>query len=235
MPAAWSTTTSPTSSASLTPPSPNTSRWVAPKATIDPVVHAAMIVVRLQFVVSREVAPTETAVLNVGSIRAGSKSNVIPDSAELQLNARTYSDAIRATVLDAIRRVVTAECEASGSPRPPEFELFDRFPLTSNDPDKTAQLTAAFDDFFGDRAVSMDQQTASEDFSDVPNASGTPYSYWKVGCTDPEVDDRAEQAGRVAQDIPVNHAPAFAPVLQPTLDTGTQALVVAALLHLVGR
>src|SRR4051794_10171137 len=98
-----------------------------PQAAVDPVVLAAMIVVRLQTVVAREVRPTDTAVLTVGSIQAGTKSNVIPDFAELQLNLRTYSDATRTTMLDAIRRIVTAECQASGSPREPEFEMFDRF------------------------------------------------------------------------------------------------------------
>ena len=66
-----------------------------PQAAVDPVVLAAMIVVRLQTVVSREVAPGETAVLTVGSIQAGTKSNVIPDPRVLQLNVRTYSDATR--------------------------------------------------------------------------------------------------------------------------------------------
>ena len=62
-----------------------------PQAAVDPVVLAAMIVIRLQTIVAREVAPGESAVLTVGSIQAGSKSNVIPDRAELQLNIRTYS------------------------------------------------------------------------------------------------------------------------------------------------
>ena len=104
-----------------------------PQASVDPVVLAAMIVVRLQTVVSREVAPGETAVLTVGSLQAGTKSNVIPDHAVLQLNVRTFSDATRRAILDAIQRIVRAECEASGSPLEPEFELFDRFPLTDND------------------------------------------------------------------------------------------------------
>lgn len=56
-----------------------------------------------------------------------------------------------------------------------------------------------------------------------------PYTYWFIGGTDPDGYDRARQAGRVPQDIPVNHSATFAPVVQPTLDTGTQALVVAAL------
>jgi len=200
-----------------------------PQATVDPVVLAASIVVRLQTVVSREVPPTETAVLTVGSIQAGTKSNIIPDQAVLQLNVRTYSEQTRTLVLDAIRRIVAAECQASGSPKEPEFELFDRFPLTNNDGPATDRVARAFSEFFGERAGLLGQQTASEDFSDVPNALGTPYTYWGVGCIDAEIYRRAEEAGRVGQDVPVNHAPNFAPVIQPTCDTGTQALVVAAM------
>jgi amidohydrolase len=200
-----------------------------PQAAVDPVVLAAMIVVRLQTVVARELPPTETAVLTVGSIRAGTKSNVIPDSAQLQLNLRTYSDTTRDTMLEAIRRIVTAECQASGSPREPEFELFDRFPLTDNDTATTQRVSAAFADFFDDRAGTIPQQSASEDFSDIPRALGVPYTYWCIGGIDADTYRRAETAGRVAQDIPVNHSATFAPVLQPTLTSGTQALVVAAL------
>jgi len=205
-----------------------------PQATVDPVVLAAMIVMRLQTIVSRVTPPSETAVLTVGSLQAGTKSNVIPDHAVLQLNVRTYSEETRKTVLDSIRRIVTAECEASGSPKEPEFELFDRFPLTENDPASTGKVAAAFTDFFGDRAVTMKLQTASEDFSDIPRALGVPYSYWGVGCIDPDTYRKAEQAGRVAQDIPVNHSAQFAPVIEPTLNTGTQAMVVAAMAWLGG-
>jgi hippurate hydrolase len=200
-----------------------------PQATVDPVVLAAMIVVRLQTVVAREVPPTETAVLTVGSIQGGSKSNVIPDSAVLQLNLRTYSEQTRKTMLEAVRRIVTAECRASGSPKDPEFDLFDRFPLTDNDEQATERVAGAFAGFFGDRAQPMGLQTASEDFSDIPHALGVPSTYWGVGCIDRDTYRKAADAGRVAQDIPVNHSPNFAPVIQPTCDTGTQALVVAAL------
>jgi hippurate hydrolase len=200
-----------------------------PQSTVDPVVLAAMIVIRLQTVISRETAPGETAVLTVGSIAAGTKSNIISDHAVLQLNVRTYSDATRTAILDAIHRIVVGECQASGSPRDPEFELFDHFPLTDNDPDTTARVAAAFDAHFGDRSTTMPIGTASEDFSDIPTALGVPYTYWGLGGIDPDTYRTAELAGRVYQDIPVNHSVAFAPVLQPTLDTGTEALVVAAL------
>jgi hippurate hydrolase len=200
-----------------------------PQASVDPVVLAAMIVVRLQTVIARETAPTDPAVLTVGSIQAGTKSNVIGDHAVLQLNVRSYDDQTRQAILDAIKRIVTAECQASRSPKDPEFELFDRFPPTQNDQASTARVRAAFDAFFGDRSQDLPLQTASEDFSDIPDALSVPYTYWGIGGIDPGAYEQAAQAGRVSEDIPVNHSPAFAPVLQPTLDTGTQALVVAAL------
>jgi hippurate hydrolase len=200
-----------------------------PQASVDSVVLASMIVIRLQTVVSRELPPGEFAVLTVGSVQAGTKSNVIPDHAVIQLNLRTYSTQTRETMLTAIRRIVTAECQASNSPKDPEFELYDQFPLTENDPGVTENVAAAFAEVFGDRASTLPRQTASEDFSDIPNALGVPYTYWGIGGIDADTYRAAEQAGRIAQDIPVNHSAAFAPVIQPTLDTGTQALVVAAL------
>jgi amidohydrolase len=123
-----------------------------PQASIDPVVLAAMIVVRLQTVISRETQPGEPAVLTVGSVQAGTKSNVIPDHATILLNVRTYNDGTRSAILDAIERIVTAECTASRSPRPPELELFDRFPITDNDPAVTERVAAAFAGHFGDDA-----------------------------------------------------------------------------------
>jgi amidohydrolase len=200
-----------------------------PQASVDPVVLAAMIVVRLQTVISREVQPGEPAVLTVGSVQAGTKSNVIPDHAVIALNVRSYDEHTRAAILEAIRRIVTAECEASRSPQPPDFELFDRFPVTENDAEVTEKVAAAFRSQFGEQARELPLQTASEDFSDIPGALGIPYTYWGIGGIDPNSYERARAAGRIAEDIPVNHSATFAPVIQPTLDTGTSALVVAAL------
>jgi amidohydrolase len=200
-----------------------------PQNTIDPVVLAASIVLRLQTIVSREIAPSETAVLTIGSSQAGTKSNVIPDRAVLQLNLRSYSQQTRQRMLAAIQRIVRGECQIAGSPRDPDFETLDRFPLTDNDPDATNRVAAAFGERFGDRAVDWAQQTASEDFSDIPRAAGIPYTYWAIGGTDPQAYRAAEKAGRIQDDIPSNHSPHFLPVLQPTLRTGTEALTTAAL------
>ena len=206
-----------------------------PQASVDPVVLAAMIVIRLQTIVAREIRPGEPAVLTVGSVQAGTKSNVIPDHAVIALNVRTYNEATRATILSSIRRIVAAECDASDSPRPPDFELFDRYPLTDNDRETTQRVADAFTEHFGGAAGTPPRQSASEDFSDLPNALGIPYTYWGIGGIDPDAYRAAEAAGRVDQDIPVNHSAAFAPVLQPTLDTGTVALVVATMAWLAAE
>ncbi|HZB94954.1 MAG TPA: M20/M25/M40 family metallo-hydrolase, partial [Herpetosiphonaceae bacterium] len=188
-----------------------------------------MIVVRLQTIVAREVAPDDFAVLTVGQITAGTKSNIISDHAVLDLNLRTYSDSTRTLLINAIKRVVKGECMASSSPKDPEFELYDQYPLTTNNPTVTAKVATAFKDYFGDRAVTAPRQSASEDFSTIPDALGVPYTYWALGGIDDKKWHEAEAAGTLATDIPANHSPAFAPVIEPTLKTGTAAIVVAAL------
>jgi amidohydrolase len=200
-----------------------------PQLSVDPVVLAAMIVVRLQSIVSREVTPGEFAVLTVGRILAGSKSNIISDHAVLEMNIRTFNDSMRTRIVDAIHRIVECECAASGSPTLPTFELYDHYPVTDNDPEATAAVAGAFREYFGDRAFTIDRQSASEDFSEIPDALGVPYTYWGVGGIDPDAYAKAEAAGTLTTDIPANHSPDFAPVIEPTLATGTAAAVVAAL------
>ncbi len=132
-------------------------------------------------------------------------------------------------MLDAMRRIVTAECQASGCPKDPDFELFDRFPLTDNDPVTTDRVAAAFSEFFGDRAGPHGPSNRQRGLQRHPDRTRRALHLLGHRRHRRTAYRSAEAAGRVAQDIPVNHSPNFAPVLQPTLDTGTQALVVAAL------
>jgi amidohydrolase len=205
-----------------------------PQNTIDPVVLAAMIIVRLQTVVSREVTPGDTAIVTVGAVQAGARGNVIPDHAVLQLNMRSYSEPTRQRMLDAIKRIVRGECQASGSPREPEFETVASFPLLDNDTAVTDQVAAAFTAHFGKNALDIPKQTVSEDFGLIPAAAGAPYTYWGIGRTERQAYLAAEKAGRL-QDLPSNHSPKFLPPLQPTLRTGTEAMVVAAMAWLGPR
>ena len=200
----------------------------SPQNTVDPVVLAAMIIVRLQTVVSRDVAPGDIAVVTVGSCQAGTRSNVIPDFAVLELNVRSYSGATRQRMLDAIQRIVRAECQASGSPKDPEFETTFSFPVTDNDAAATGRVAKAFAAHFGDKADEIPRQTVSEDFSKIPDAAGVPYTYWGLGYTDRDTYLAAEKDGHL-DDLTSNHSPKFLPPMQPCLRTGTEALVAAAL------
>ncbi|SEK26142.1 amidohydrolase [Nonomuraea pusilla] len=204
----------------------------SPDRGVDPVVMASMLVVRLQTVVSREVSPLTPVVLTVGSIHSGANPNNIPETAEIQLNVRTYQEEVRQRVKDAIVRIAHAECAASGAPQPPDIDHFGTLPPTINDEETTRRVATSFSAFFGERARELGIQTASEDFSEIPKALGVPFTYWGFGGTDPALYARAAAKGTIATDVPTNHNAAFAPVVQPTLDTGVQAAVVSALAYL---
>src|SRR4051812_29668134 len=202
-----------------------------PESSVDPVVMAAATVLRLQTIVSREVAANQAAVVTIGALQAGTKDNVIPDEALLKLNVRTFDEQVRAHVLDAIKRIVEAEATASGAPRPPEITMTEHYPLTVNAPDRTARVAAVLRSEFGDDRVHelAAPYSASEDFGSFGTEWGVPSVFWYVGGTDPDAYRKAEQAGRVAQDIPTNHNARFAPVIHPTLEAGVQAMTAAAL------
>jgi amidohydrolase len=199
-----------------------------PQSSIDPVVMAAATVLRLQTIVSREIAPTDAAVVTVGSLQAGTKENVIPDDAVIKLNVRTFDENVRKRVLAAVERIVNAEAEASGAPKKPEITPLDRYPLVKNDPDATNRAVNAFRSYFpADRVKDTQPTSASEDFGSFGTEWQVPSVFWFVGGTDPETYAKAKNSGTLA-DIPTNHNPRFAPVIHPTLETGVEALVVAA-------
>ncbi len=199
-----------------------------PQASIDPVVMAAATVLRLQTIVSREIAPTDVAVVTVGSIQAGTKENVIPDEAIIKLNVRTFDEMVRTRVLAAIERIVLAEAEASGAPRKPEITPLDHYSLVKNDPEATKRTVDAFRSYFQTDRVNDTQPTAaSEDFGSFGTEWQVPSVFWFVGGTDPEMYAKAKASGTTA-DLPTNHNAHFAPVIHPTLEAGVEALVVAS-------
>lgn len=204
-----------------------------PHRCVDPVVLAANVVLRLQSVVSREVDPSEMAVLTVGSLQAGTTENVIADHAILKINIRTTSSQTRERVLAAMRRIIKAECEASNSPKEPLIEPTTRFPLTVNNDNVASRLASSFTDFFKeDFNPEQPPVNGSEDVSILASSIGRPYNFWFFGGIDHGLWDRAEKEGRLFEDVPANHSAYFAPVVQPTLRVGYEALCVAALTFL---
>ena len=199
----------------------------SPQTAIDPVIIAAATTMRLQTIISREVAPIENAVLTVGALQAGTKENIIPEDATLKLNIRTFNEGVRDHILSAVKRICCAECAASNAPRDPEFTDLDSYPLTENDAQATAKVAEAFAAQFGNRAYETQPASASEDFSVFGRSWQVPYVFWFVGGTEPELYREAVKNNNLNA-IPSNHSPKFAPVIHPTLKTGLQAMLTAA-------
>lgn len=194
-----------------------------PQDSIDPIVLGVHMVARLQTIVSRELSPQSPAVVTCGTFHAGLKENIIPDRAEFTLNIRTLTEDVRDRVLAAIVRIVNAEADASGAPRPEIEELY-RFPRLHNDEERTEAVRAALQAELGERNVlEIPPAMGSEDFGTLPDSAGAPGVYWVFG---------GFPADHPAP--PVNHSPHFLPVLEPTLSTGVRA-ALAALGHALGR
>jgi amidohydrolase len=201
-----------------------------PETTVDPVLLAAATTMRLQGIVSREIAASDQAVLTVGQLHAGTKSNIIAADATLGLSVRTFDADVRAKMLSSIERVVRGEAIASGSPMEPVIELDEHFPLTVNDPDASARVRSALAERFGaGKVIDPGPVAGSEDVGILATEAGVPLVFWLLGGEDPGLIKDFAATGRMPKDIPSNHSPHFAPRIQPTLSVGIGALVAAAL------
>jgi amidohydrolase len=207
-----------------------------PHTAVDPVVLAATTILRLQTVVAREVAPTDVAVVTVGAVTAGTAANVIPEQAELQVSVRTFSEEVRARVLAAIERIARGEAAAAGAPRPPDIEVVRSFPAVHNDPAAVERTRPALASVAA-AVMAPGPVTGSEDVGLLARAVDAPCVYWLLGGADPSLfeglDDPAAVAARV-DELPSNHSPSFAPVIEPTLTVGVRALAAAARAWLSG-
>ena len=202
-----------------------------PQATKDPIVLASRIVVALQTLVSREVDPVEPAVVTVGSFHSGSKHNVIPDKARLQLTVRSYSPESRRKLLDGIERIARGEAIAAGMPG-------DRMPVVSVDPGYTPttynteqlsdRLLALWDSHFGpDRVVELKPVMTGEDFGQfwLADQSKESVLFWVGGVPRAKWDE----AGGDTSKLPSLHSPFWAPDAEAVIATATEAMTVAAL------
>jgi hippurate hydrolase len=205
-----------------------------PETTVDPILMAAATVLRLQGVISRELAASEPAVLTVGALRAGTAANIIPDQAELLLSLRTFDEKVHDKARAAIDRIIRAEAAASGAPKDPEITTDVSFPVLVNDPDACARLTERFNAGVG-LTLDPGPVTGSEDVGLLATEAGVPCAYWFLGGSDPALFagvTTVEEAKVIVDGLPSNHSPMFAPVLDPTIGTGVTALTAAARLWL---
>ncbi|KAF2032239.1 metal-dependent amidase/aminoacylase/carboxypeptidase [Setomelanomma holmii] len=206
-----------------------------PHRSIDPIVQAAATVTRLQTVVAREVDPLDFAVVTVSAFHAGDAENIIPTEANLKLDIRAATASTREHVLNSVKTIINAEAAASSNPNQPVLTPTTNFPLLFNDADVTGALEKSFAEYFEPGKHSYQDDIArlqgSEDFGILATAIGKPSCFFLYGGIDPEVYDKAEKDGKM-KELPGNHSPFFAPIIQPTLTRGVDGYVVAALTFL---
>lgn len=208
-----------------------------PHTTKDPVVLAAQIVVELQTLVSRVISPLDPGVVTVGSIHGGTKHNIISDEVKLQLTVRSYTDEVRATLLDGIKRIAENLGRAAGLPEDklPEVTVREdeHTPSTYNDPELAERVTNAMREA-GAAGIIMETPPVmgGEDFSEYGRTEEkVPGLIFWIGAVNPE-----EYAATVAAggSFPSLHSPFFAPDPEPTIKTGVRAMTIAAL-ELLGK
>ncbi|MFN4240679.1 MAG: amidohydrolase [Erythrobacter cryptus] len=202
-----------------------------PHTAKDPIVIAAHIVTRLQTLVSRELDPQEPAVVTVGSFQAGSKHNIIPDEARLQITVRSYADATRQHLLDGIARIARAEALAAGMPedRLPRVTVQEPYtPATYNTPAFTDQVMALLKARFPDRVAETPSVMGGEDFSQYYRADREKVQsliFWVGGVR----AEQWEKAQRGEIELPSLHSPFWAPDAPVVIATATEALTAAVL------
>ncbi|WGW12035.1 amidohydrolase [Saxibacter everestensis] len=213
-----------------------------PESCVDPVVAGAYLVTRLQTIISREVPPSDAALLSITMFHAGSKANIIPNDATITMNLRVRSDQRKQQILAGIERIAKAESEAAGLVAPPEITVFSNFPVTVNDGAVVDRVRTTHEELFGDAVVEGPVLMGSEDFSEfgIPgenryDGDPIPYAYWFFGITDPELFDAADGDDFFAKmaNVPVNHTDRYAPSTpEPTVRLATKLLTSAALTYL---
>jgi hippurate hydrolase len=198
----------------------------------DPIVMGAEIVMALQTLVSREIAPLSPGVVTVGAFHGGSKHNIISDRVEMQLTVRSDDEAVRKVLLDGIKRIATNVGRMNGMPedRLPEVSVStESTPVTINDAALTARMRTAFVDAFGEEAVLSPPRggMGAEDFAYfIQPELGVPGFYFAVGGTPPAAFDAAASGG---PPVPGHHSPLFKIDPEPSVRLGTEAMTVAVL------
>ena len=195
----------------------------APHATVDPIVLAALVVLDLQTIVSREIDPIQPCVVTVGSIHGGTKHNIIPNEVKLQLTLRAYREDVREQLLDGIKRRIKGLAEAHRAPAP-DFEVLESTPPTINTPELVARVLPALRAAVGaDHVRVVEPVMGAEDFG-LFGRGGVPTFMFRLGTIDaPRINSAKTTGAR----LPSLHSATYYPDPGPSLTTGVRAMSAA--------
>ncbi|AMV36871.1 amidohydrolase [Planctomyces sp. SH-PL62] len=194
-----------------------------PDKAVDPIVLAALAILDFQTIVSRDIPPTDPAVITVGSIHGGSKHNIIPDEVRLQLTLRSYKESIRLRLIEGIERRVKALAAAHQAPEP-TVEIVGSTPETSNDPGLYERLAPVLKRALGEDHVSVvDPVMGSEDFA-LYAQDGVPIMMFWLGTVPRERIQEAEARGLP---LPGLHSKLYHPEAEASVAVGVRAMTAA--------
>jgi len=200
-----------------------------PHTTIDPIVMAAQYITDIQTIVSREITPTDPAVVTVGSIHAGTKGNIIPSEANLELTIRSYKDEVRNHVLTSLQRKATAIANSYGVSKEnlPIFELKDTYtPALYNNPELVNKVVPNFEKVFGKQnVVRVDPSMGGEDFASYGKTKEkVPILMFFVGIIN---KDKYQQYKKEKRQLPSLHSDLMIPDPEQSIEAGIKAMVTA--------
>ena len=197
----------------------------------DPIVLSSQIVLALQTIVSREVRPGDPAVITVGSIHGGTKSNIISDEVRLQLTLRSYKKETRQHLIDSIKRIVKAQAESANMPadKMPEVLISDDSATALyNQPELCQEVRKLVGAAIGaDNVLTREPVMGAEDFSEYGMTKDkVPLCMFWLGTQPPAVVAAAKAKGTT---LPSLHSPYFKPVPEPSIETGVTAMTSAVM------
>ncbi len=194
-----------------------------PQNTVDPIALAALLILDLQTIVSREINPIHPAVVTVGSIHGGTKGNIIPNDVRLQLTLRAYRQDVADQLVEGIRRRARGLAEAHRA-APPEVTIHENTPPTINAPDLVARVVPMLSKELGaSNVVTVDPTMGAEDFG-LFNQGGVPIFMFRLGTIPP---DRLAAARAKGEPLPSLHSSLYYPDPAPSLQTGIRAMTAA--------
>ncbi|MCP4413342.1 MAG: amidohydrolase [Gammaproteobacteria bacterium] len=203
----------------------------SPHTGKDPVYIASQIVVALQSLVSRELAPREPGVVTVGSFHSGTKHNIISDRAHLQITVRNTNESTKKKLLDGIKRIAINMGRVAGLPEDklPEVIISElSLPPTVNNNQLVRRLKQVWQDNMGNNAVTSlkPEGMGAEDFPFFTMDPPIPSVYFSVGGTPKEDLEKAANGGPA---IASHHSPLFKISPELSIKRGIEATVYALL------
>lgn len=189
---------------------------------VDPIVASAQIITALQTIVSREVKLTDNAaVVTIGKIQGGARSNIIPEEVEMVGTLRALDPEDRKLLHERVRRIATSVADALGATAEVTIPLTTAYPVTYNDPGLTAMMAPVLEAVAGAQRVHVTPpELGAEDFSFI--AERVPGFYFQVGGRPANVSEA---------DAADHHTPDFY-IDDSGLTLGVRAMTAVALRYL---